>query len=58
MHSMLFEIGKKGTLYNGDILQKHANMQVYKKALEIIETNFTTEESTNDDLIQAIKNIA
>jgi hypothetical protein len=38
-------------------LQMHQNAGVYKKAVEVIEGFFQTEENENDDLIAAIKAI-
>jgi len=35
----------------------HANQQVYKKAIQVIEDNFPTEENQNDELINAIKQL-
>ena len=36
----------------------HSNNQVYKKAIEIIETFYETEENEDDDLIASIKAIS
>jgi importin subunit alpha-1 len=47
-----------GGLEKTEQLQFHQNPQVYKKAVEVIEANFATEENENDELIQAIKAIA
>jgi hypothetical protein len=39
-------------------LQMNPNSQVYKKAVEVIEANFATEENENDDLVALIKSMA
>ena len=36
----------------------HSNNQVYKKAIEIIEQFYETEENEDDDLIASIKAIS